>query len=447
LQYLFDDYLLDVARHELRRGEAIVPIEPQVFDLLAFLVRNRDRVVSRDELLAAVWDGRVVSDSTFTSRVNSARSALNDNGEDQRLIRTVQRRGYRFVGSVVERDAAAVVPVSNSISRTDPVASAPNPVTVTLLDQKHDLSGSPKAARPGLHMLLALAAGVAIGAAVTTFFFINRSGTLETRGSIRVFDASAVPLVGDEARRSLSNYLARPEAKALAISRESWSVVDGAADMETARREALRQCAATTKAGVCRIYAAGAQVVWSQEAVPLPANTDLKLEPLQAPLVPNDIPWLNAQQKRDFSERYLTGPKYKAVALTTRGFYWTVNSGASSEAVRIVVERCADVNQRPCLLLAVDNHLTIQIPKSRGIARIFLPSHEADLPAPERERIARIYQGQEWRALARGRKGTWHPIAGASSEDAAIAAALKSCAQADEECQLYAIGNFRVGDE
>ena len=100
--YIFDSYSLDGAKRELRQGELVVQLQPQVFDLLEFLLRNRDRVVSKDEMLAAVWGGRIVSESTLASRVNAARSAIGDNGEDQRLIRTVLRKGVRFVGQVHE---------------------------------------------------------------------------------------------------------------------------------------------------------------------------------------------------------------------------------------------------------------------------------------------------------------------------------------------------------
>src|SRR4029079_17607959 len=87
-------------RRELRRGAEPVHVEPQVFDLLVYLVENRDRVVSKDDLIAAVWDGRIVSESTLTSRINAARKAIGDSGGEQRLIRTVPRKGLRFVGEV-----------------------------------------------------------------------------------------------------------------------------------------------------------------------------------------------------------------------------------------------------------------------------------------------------------------------------------------------------------
>ncbi len=98
--FLFADHALDTDRRELRRGAAPIAVEPQVFDLLVYLVQNRDRVVSKDDLIASVWGGRIVSDSTLTSRINAARKALGDSGEKQNLIRTVARKGLRFVGDV-----------------------------------------------------------------------------------------------------------------------------------------------------------------------------------------------------------------------------------------------------------------------------------------------------------------------------------------------------------
>jgi TolB-like protein len=103
----FGDYLLDPDRRELKvaSGEAIA-IGPQVFDLLLFLIENRTRVVSKDELLEAVWGGRIVSESTITSHINAARTAIGDSGQDQKFIRTVARKGFRFVGDVAEGRAS-----------------------------------------------------------------------------------------------------------------------------------------------------------------------------------------------------------------------------------------------------------------------------------------------------------------------------------------------------
>jgi pimeloyl-ACP methyl ester carboxylesterase/DNA-binding winged helix-turn-helix (wHTH) protein len=107
--YLFEKFALDDERRELR-GDGIVSVEPQVFDLLVYLIKNRNRVVSKDDLIASVWDGRIVSDSTLDSRVNAARKALNDDGKQQRLIRTMARKGIRFVGDVILQSTDASTP-------------------------------------------------------------------------------------------------------------------------------------------------------------------------------------------------------------------------------------------------------------------------------------------------------------------------------------------------
>jgi TolB-like protein len=106
LRYLFGDCALDMDRRELRRGTTLVAIEPQVFDLLVHLVRHRDRVISKDELLASVWQGRAISESALFNRVNAARSAIGDSGVRQDLIKTLPRRGLRFVGAVREEDCS-----------------------------------------------------------------------------------------------------------------------------------------------------------------------------------------------------------------------------------------------------------------------------------------------------------------------------------------------------
>jgi len=94
--------MLDTQRRELRRGADLIALEPQVFDLLVYLVRNRGRVVSKDNLIDGVWGGRIVSDSALTTRLNAARRAVNDSGAEQRVIRTLARKGVRFVAEVTE---------------------------------------------------------------------------------------------------------------------------------------------------------------------------------------------------------------------------------------------------------------------------------------------------------------------------------------------------------
>ncbi|MFC5527104.1 winged helix-turn-helix domain-containing tetratricopeptide repeat protein [Rhodanobacter ginsengisoli] len=95
--YRFSPFELDMAKFELRADGEVRPVEPQVFALLALLVENRERMVSRDEIVEKVWDGRIVSDSAIASRIKSARQALGDDGTTQRFIKTIHRQGFRFV--------------------------------------------------------------------------------------------------------------------------------------------------------------------------------------------------------------------------------------------------------------------------------------------------------------------------------------------------------------
>lgn len=98
--YRFGEYTLAPLTYDLLRDGETVPVEPQVFGVLNFLIENHDRVVSRDELIDAVWDGRIVSDATLSSRISAARTAVGDTGRDQTVIRTIPRRGFRFVAAV-----------------------------------------------------------------------------------------------------------------------------------------------------------------------------------------------------------------------------------------------------------------------------------------------------------------------------------------------------------
>jgi pimeloyl-ACP methyl ester carboxylesterase/DNA-binding winged helix-turn-helix (wHTH) protein len=116
----FDDLRLDLTLFELRRAGVVVPLEPQAFDVLVHLIRHRDRVVSKEELMDAVWGGRFVTESAVTSRIKQVRRAVGDDGQEQRVIRTVHGRGYRFARPVVEVPAEPVVAVP-----AEPVVAVP----------------------------------------------------------------------------------------------------------------------------------------------------------------------------------------------------------------------------------------------------------------------------------------------------------------------------------
>jgi len=159
VDYTFENCVLDSQGRELRRDGIVLPVEPQIFDLLHYLLRNRDRVVSRDELIAAIWDGRIVSDSTLSSRISSVRAAIGDDGKQQRLVKTFSRKRVRFVARVHEirsgdgglttstlissdKPSIAVLPFA-SLRRDQTLASFANGVTeeiITGLSRGSDFS-------------------------------------------------------------------------------------------------------------------------------------------------------------------------------------------------------------------------------------------------------------------------------------------------------------------
>jgi DNA-binding winged helix-turn-helix (wHTH) protein len=440
LRYLFEDYILDTERRELSRGASALAVEPQVFDLLAFLIENRERVVSKDDLLAAVWEGRIVSESTMSSAINAARTAIGDSGEDQRLIRTFPRKGFRFAAPVRE-EQPSVAPAAGATGSSAASTVAPEPHRIPLVEPDAQTPGPRRAVTP---TVLVLSVGAVAGVAVALGYLLWFPSSGTVRPAQR-FDAAVVPLVEDETRRTLASYPSRPDAKALAITGGGFAVADGHRNAEAAKQDALQRCKARSTRD-CRLYAVGMDVVWSKDAMPMAAPEDLRYEPLDLPLVPNEIPTIDRERKEFLARVHVNAPNHRAVALATRGAWPTSGRGTRAEAARLAVERCAESFQRPCLLLSIDGLLTLQIPKSRPIIRIFLPSTEAELPATDKERISKIYQGSEWRALARGKSG-WHAIAGAPSEAAAVEAALKACAEADSDCRLHAIGNFAVAGQ
>jgi DNA-binding winged helix-turn-helix (wHTH) protein len=140
LRYLFEEYAFDTARRELCRGPDVIPVTPQVFDLLAYLIRHRERVVTKDDLVGAIWNGRIVSDAALTTRLNAARCAIGDSGEEQRFIRTLPRKGFRFVGQV--REAREVVS-PNPGDTTESAPAVPDKPSIAVLPFAN-MSGDPE---------------------------------------------------------------------------------------------------------------------------------------------------------------------------------------------------------------------------------------------------------------------------------------------------------------
>jgi adenylate cyclase len=121
VEFFFGEHVFDVARRELRRGAELIAIEPQVCDLLIFLIKNRDRVVSKDDILDAIWGGRIVSESALTTRINAVRKAVGDSGAAQQVIRTLPRKGVRFIADVSE-EKPVMLAVELALAETLPSA-------------------------------------------------------------------------------------------------------------------------------------------------------------------------------------------------------------------------------------------------------------------------------------------------------------------------------------
>lgn len=141
MPFTFGDYVLDPERRELSHRAEVVPVGPQVFDLLLHLVSHRDRVVTKDELLQAVWTGRIVSESTISSHINAARKAIGDTGDGQHLLRTVARKGFRFVGEVQAGEHKASEP--RETRQPPPALAVPDRPSIAVLPF-HNLSGDPE---------------------------------------------------------------------------------------------------------------------------------------------------------------------------------------------------------------------------------------------------------------------------------------------------------------
>jgi TolB-like protein/cytochrome c-type biogenesis protein CcmH/NrfG len=133
VRFLFQDHLLDTDLRELSREQVPISMEPQVFDLVVHLMENRDRVVSKDELIDKIWHGRSVSESTLTSRINAARKAIGDSGANQALIRTIARKGFRFVGDVETKSATAALEPRRSVTASQAALALPDRPAIAVL--------------------------------------------------------------------------------------------------------------------------------------------------------------------------------------------------------------------------------------------------------------------------------------------------------------------------
>ena len=126
LIYQFNKITLDTAQYRLSLAGKLISVEPQVFDLLAYLIKRKERVVTRGELLENLWQGKVVTDSALGTRLRDARKAVGDSGNRQEIIKTIHGRGYQFVGTVTEIDDE-----TENVDQTDPDLNKTNQVSTS----------------------------------------------------------------------------------------------------------------------------------------------------------------------------------------------------------------------------------------------------------------------------------------------------------------------------
>ena len=256
------------------------------------------------------------------------------------------------------------------------------------------------------------------------------------------FDPTSVPLVTDRVRSSLVDYARQPDFKAIAISRIGWGVSSGLPDSVGAERDALDRCKRRDPNGDCRVYAVGDKVIWPQSPVPLSA--DFNPEPLNIPLLPSDLAIVKGAPSAAGLDAFLKAKDHKALAVSDAGFSSMLDRADRAEAIRLAVERCSDFAKSPCLLMSVDGLLAVRIPRSYGIVRPYTLASEIEMSEADKERIGQIYGGKDWRALAKGGSGRWYAVNAAESEMGAADRVLQDCRQAETQCQLRAIGNFRI---
>ncbi len=316
-----------------------------------------------------------------------------------------------------------------------------------------DPNASRQGARSGSRLANRLRTGGAIAAATLLLlsgvafvlqYLVSRATAppVALAGIERPFDPAAVPLVTDRVRSTLADYARQPDFKAVAISRLGWGASSGLSNSVGAERDALDRCRKQDPKGDCRIYAVGDKVVWPQTPLPLPA--DLHSVPLDIPLAPADISIVKGMPSAAGLDAFLKKNDHKALAVGEGGFSTMDNRSDAAEAIRLAVERCSDFAKSPCLLASVDGFLTVRVPHSHGVVRPYTLAGDADMSDADKERVGSIYGGKDWRALAKGASGRWYAVSAADSETAAADQAMASCRQAETECELRAIGNFRI---
>jgi DNA-binding winged helix-turn-helix (wHTH) protein len=481
--YVFDDSTLDTERRELWRAASPVPIGPQVFDLLAYLIENRERVVSQDDLLAAVWKGRIVSESTLRSHINAARGAIGDDGEAQRLIRTLPRKGFRFVGEVRERQAS-LVPVGPADAATE---IAPRSAVAPASERdRHVVSAVVIASAPGLipaptsparwqvkngvPRVVMIGSAVAVMAIITglaILFLYPGAGPGVRQASVpppvprglNVMVPENVPFISDRDQAAIREvYLSASDHKALALGYETMGFAVGEPDKATAEAAAVANCQKTTDEKKppngretpirCQLYASGDFVVSSRPRPPMPPQPWIVRNPsIETPFAAKDVPLISERTLRLLENSYAKSARTKVLALSAAGNITGRAAEASVEqAVRRGLELCGNGAGTACMIVEINDKFIVPIPKLMKVVGFVRAGIISDVAPAQREEVARRLANANagWNAVAVGASGNSGLKLGAESEQAAIAGAMDDCARDERECHVVAIGPFLV---
>jgi DNA-binding winged helix-turn-helix (wHTH) protein len=453
LLFCFEDYSLDSDRRELWRGVSLIALEPQVFDLLEYLIRNRDRVVSRDDLIASIWGGRIVSESALSTRINAARSAIADSGAEQRLIRTLPRKGIRFVGTVREEQDVAKA------------AAADIAADLRLETMHHENKGV--TGIPAIWPIAITAASVAVltvsliyqggitrpvalsgaNAALTT------ASTGEQNDRSRPLVPQTVPFIPDHQRAALgAEYLPAPDHKALAISVFRGGFVTAQKNEETAKAAALDACQQATDlvdpAARCEIYAIGNSVVSPRGEPPMPPEPWIVRDPkVETPFTVKDVPLINDRSRatlETMAKKDLTPWAVALGQLRTAAIFY--NQSNAEEAMRRSLELCGLRSGAPCIIAIVDGVFVVPIPTAMKVVGLFHARSSNAVAQDAREDVAhRIRNAANgWHAVAVGTNGRPGLMLKAANEQSAIDGALEDCSKQDQACRVIAIGPFAV---
>lgn len=292
---------------------------------------------------------------------------------------------------------------------------------------------------------IAIAAAVVL--AVTASFAVFAYRALTLPGESQPFDAMAIPFISQERRQSTQQfYPAAPGFKAVALAFDGLGIAAGASSEEAARQQALEDCRSSARRP-CLVYAVGAQVVWPKKTLPpLPLSVDISGVASIERLDVNKLPSFARGNLADLASSYSPSEdQWKTLAVGTGGpVTWTIGSSNLKDSIRRTLEKCSYFTSTQCLLMAVGNYLTQPLPTLRKLKDVFLFSNDTQIPSADRDRLEKVYLGDNWRAIAKGEHGTWEAVAGKPSEAEAIGSVLELCARSGDTCRVFAIGNFLV---